>query len=156
MKVLYLAGGCFWGVQDTFLKTKGILSTESGYANSAVQNPTYKQVCTGKTGASETVKIEYDEKLIGLTDILKIFFMMIDPTTLNSQGPDYGTQYRSGIYYVEQSEASIIQQFVSQIQKEFTSKIVTEVLPLENYYPAEEYHQKYFQKNKIANTCHMK
>lgn len=153
MKEIYLAGGCFWGLQAYFDLRKGIIETVVGYANGNTENPTYEQVCTNKTGYAETVYIKYDENEITLNKILEDFWKVIDPTLLNRQGGDIGTQYRTGIYYVNDDLANI----KASVEKEalkYEKSIVTEVVPLKNFYAAEKYHQKYLEKNPNG-YCHI-
>lgn len=152
--IIYLAGGCFWGIEAYFSRLKGITSTQVGYANGKTENPTYEAVCTGETDFVETVKIEYDSDKISLNNILDNFFEIIDPTTLNKQAGDVGTQYRSGIYYINPEDKNIIQGKFKTVQEKHTAPIVTEVLPLKNFYKAEEYHQKYLDKNP-SGYCHI-
>lgn len=155
MKRIVLAGGCFWGVEAYFKRFDGILGTEVGYANGITEEPTYEDVCSGITGHAEVVDIRYDEKVISLEDILEKFFSVIDPTILNRQGPDRGTQYRTGIYFIDCGDKEIINKFILEKQKKYEDLIVTEVYPLKYYYPAEEYHQKYLTKNPNG-YCHIK
>lgn len=154
MREIYLAGGCFWGVEEYFRRINGIVETEVGYANGHTENPTYEQVCRKNTGFAETVWIKYDETIISLQEVLKRFFRIIDPTLLDRQGPDIGNQYRTGIYYVNTEDIEIIQQEIDQLATKYSEKIQTEVLPLNNYYRAEEYHQKYLFKNPNG-YCHV-
>lgn len=153
-KEIYIAGGCFWGTEHFFSLIPGVISTEVGYANSNVANPTYEQVCTGKTGASETVRIIYDQDKINLDTILKLYFLTIDPTSINRQGNDIGTQYRTGIYFVNESDAEIIDKAIDTLRKKIGKKIVIEHQPLSNFYPAEEYHQRYLYNNP-GGYCHI-
>jgi len=129
-------------------------STVAGYANSIIENPTYKEVCTGQTHAAETVKVDYDDSKIGLTDLLKLYFKSIDPVSVNKQGGDVGTQYRTGIYYTDPSDLPVIEAHVAVIQRRNTLPLAVEVKPLENFYPAEEYHQDYLYKNPNG-YCHV-
>ncbi len=154
MKNIYLAGGCFWGVDEYFSRIDGILNTESGYANGHTKNPTYEEVCSGDTGFTETVYVEYDEEIISLEEIIKILFKIIDPTQVNRQGPDLGSQYRSGIYYTDLEDKDIIEETVESLASNYDKKIVTEIKALENYYRAEEYHQDYLKKNP-GGYCHV-
>lgn len=155
MSIIYLAGGCFWGVENYFQNLKGVTDTEVGYANSKVGSPTYEMVCTGKTFSSETVKVEFNETVLPFEKLLHYFFELIDPTVLNRQGNDIGSQYRTGIYYLPENEKikDTILSFKNEIQKKYKDKIVTEILPLENFYNAEEYHQDYLIKNPNG-YCH--
>lgn len=154
MKKIYLAGGCFWGVQAYLDMKNGITKTIVGYANGNTPNPTYEDVCTNTTGYAETVYVEYDEKEISLEKVLEHFFKVIDPTSVNKQGGDCGTQYRTGIYYVDNNDIETINKFVENEQTKYDKKIVTEVEPLKNFYDAEEYHQKYLVKNPNG-YCHI-
>ena len=153
-KQIYLAGGCFWGTEAYFSKLKGVARTLCGYANGNTVNPTYEEVCHSDTGHAETVLVEYDPSVIPTEKILTEFFKTIDPTTENRQGYDIGSQYRSGIYYVDETDAPIIQSFAQKKQEEYAKPIVTEILPLIGFYPAEEYHQNYLDKNPNG-YCHV-
>lgn len=153
MNEIYLAGGCFWGVEEYFSRLDGVVETNVGYANGHKENPSYEEVCTGTTGHAETTYIKYADN-ISLGEILKKFFMIIDPTLLNRQGGDIGNQYRTGIYYIENDDKSIIDKVLKEEQKKYKVAIVTEVLPLNSYFEAEEYHQKYLKKNP-GGYCHI-
>lgn len=153
-KTIYLAGGCFWGVQAYFDKINGVLETEVGYANGKTTQPSYEQVCSGNTGFAETVKIVFDEKVINLNQILEHLFKIIDPTTINKQGADVGSQYRSGIYSNNTWDREIVSLFIKDNQPHYSKKIQVENLPLKNFYPAEDYHQKYLEKNP-GGYCHI-
>lgn len=153
-KEIYLAGGCFWGTEKYFSLIKGIVSTEVGYANGNTENPTYEDVCYRKTGHAETVKVLYNPDEISLEFILKLYFDVIDPLSKNRQGNDVGTQYRSGIYYTDDRDREIILNSIDELQKKYDRPIVIEVMPLKNYYAAEEYHQKYLDKNPNG-YCHI-
>lgn len=154
MNKLYLAGGCFWGVEEYFSRINGIVDTKVGYANSIIENPNYDLVCSGITKAAEAVEIVFDEDVIDLESILSEFFKIIDPTILNRQGNDVGTQYRTGIYYINEKDGLIINSFIKKIENNYKSKIVTEVKKIDNFYMAEEYHQKYLKKNP-SGYCHI-
>lgn len=154
MKDIYLAGGCFWGVAEYMSRIKGIVGTEVGYANGRRENPSYEQVCTGTTGHTETVHVEYDESIISLKKILKNFWHIIDPTVLNRQGPDKGTQYRTGIYYENQEDKELILKSFEEEEKKHDKAIVTEIEELKSFYRAEEYHQDYLKKNP-SGYCHI-
>lgn len=154
MKEIVLAGGCFWGVEEYFSRVDGILKTEVGYANGDTENPDYEQVCRGITGYAEAVRLEFDEKLISLSQVLGKFFKIIDPTLLNRQGPDIGHQYRTGIYYIDEDDRGLIDFDINELQKHYERPIVTEVEPLKNFYRAEEYHQDYLKKNP-GGYCHI-
>lgn len=154
MKEIVIAGGCFWGVQEYYSRLKGVESTVVGYANGITDNPTYEEVCTGKTNFVEAVYIHYDENIIPLEKIIEHLFRFIDPTSLNRQGGDIGTQYRTGVYYIDEADQAIAQQYIQSRQSEYSKPIVVEVLPLKNFYEAEEYHQKYLVKNPTG-YCHV-
>lgn len=155
MKEIVLAGGCFWGVEEFLSRIKGVTETEVGYANGRTENPTYEQVCNLNTGFAEAVYIKYDENLLSLEDLLEEYWGIVDPTVLNRQGPDVGSQYRTGIYYLDERDRDIIVKSRDNIQKSYEKKVVTEIEPLKNYYKAEEYHQKYLKKNPNG-YCHIK
>jgi peptide methionine sulfoxide reductase msrA/msrB len=153
-QVIYLAGGCFWGVEAFISRLKGVNQTEVGYANGHDLAPSYEKVCTGKTGHAETVKATYNPEIIALEEILERFFMIIDPYTLNRQGADVGTQYRTGIYWQEASQKDTVIRFLREKQKETSKRIVVEARPIGNFYPAETYHQKYLERNP-EGYCHV-
>ncbi len=146
MEIAVLALGCFWGPEIKFSKIDGIIKTEVGYCGGNSPNTTYKEVCTGNTNHAEVVKLEYDEKVIDYEKILKIFFQIHDPTTLNSQGPDIGTQYRSEIFYLNNKQKIIAEKVLNSENEKLSGKIVTKISLLKNYCTAEEYHQKYLEK----------
>lgn len=154
MKEIYLAGGCFWGLQAYFDLKDGINESEVGYANGNTKEPTYEQVCTNNTGYAETVRIKYDDDKISLERVLELFWKVIDPTSLNKQGGDRGTQYRTGIYFTDDKDEAIINESVQNEAKKYSKKIFTEVEKLKNFYSAEEYHQKYLEKNPNG-YCHI-
>lgn len=154
IKEIYLAGGCFWGTEHYFKMIKGVLSTEVGYANSIVESPSYEMVCKGDTMAAETVHIRYDVSLISLEMLLNMYFASIDPISVNKQGHDVGLQYRTGIYYTDQNDVAIINKILHEQQKNYLEEIVVEVIPLKNFYAAEEYHQDYLDKNP-GGYCHL-
>lgn len=154
MKEIYLAGGCFWGLQAYMDLRKGIVETVVGYANGNTENPTYKQVCTNTTGYAETVHIKYDENIITLEKILQDFWKVIDPTLMNRQGGDVGTQYRTGIYYTNDEDLTVINKSMDLEREKYNKPIVTELEILKKFYPAEEYHQKYLEKNPDG-YCHI-
>ena len=160
MKVLELAtfgNGCFWCTEAIFEQLKGVSKVESGYAGGKVKNPTYKEVCTGNTGHAEVIQLTYDPKVINYREILDVFFNTHDPTTLNRQGADVGTQYRSVIFYHNDSQKEEAENMIAALEKEkvFDSKIVTEVTAINNYYVAESYHQDYYNNNKNQGYCRM-
>ena len=146
MEIAVLALGCFWGPEIKFSKIEGIIKTEVGYCGGNSSVTTYKEVCTGNTNHAEVVKLEYDEKTITYEKILKIFFKIHDPTTLNSQGPDFGTQYRSEIFYLNDNQKKIAEKVLNDVNERLSGKVVTKISLLKNYCPAEEYHQKYLEK----------
>ena len=140
---IYLAGGCFWGTEHFLKQIRGVESTEVGYANSIINQPTYQQVCSGETNAAETVKVVYDPETVNLSLLLELYFKTIDPTSLNRQGNDRGTQYRTGIYYTNKADIAVINQAVRALADQYKNPIAIEVKPLTNFYPAENYHQDY-------------
>ena len=146
MEIAVLALGCFWGPEIKFSKIEGIMKTEVGYCGGNSPTTTYKEVCTGNTNHAEVVKLDFDEKTITYEKILKIFFQIHDPTTLNSQGPDFGTQYRSEIFYLNDNQKKIAEKVLKDINERLSGKVVTKISLLKNYCPAEEYHQKYLEK----------
>ena len=150
-----LAGGCFWCLEAVYDEVKGVLSVESGYANGHVKNPSYRAVCNGDTGHAEVVQIKFDPSVITFRDLLNIFFVIHDPTTLNRQGADAGTQYRSGIYYHTTQQKEIAEQTIRELeaQKVWGNPIVTEVEPIKDFYIAEDYHQEYFANNPNQPYC---
>ncbi|WP_251212487.1 peptide-methionine (S)-S-oxide reductase MsrA [Adlercreutzia murintestinalis] len=151
---LYVAGGCFWGTQAYLEKLPGVLATQVGYANSAVDDPTYEDVCTGDTGAAECVRVRYDSDVIGLSLLVEAFLRTIDPTSLNRQGNDCGTQYRSGIYWTDDDDAFIVRSILAEMRYRSGADIVVEAEPLGNFWPAERYHQDYLKKNP-GGYCHV-
>ena len=146
MEIAVLALGCFWGPEIKFSKIDGIIKTEVGYCGGNSSMTTYKEVCTGNTNHAEVVKLDFDEKIISYEKILKIFFQIHDPTTLNSQGPDFGTQYRSEIFYLNDNQKMIAEKVLNEVNERLSGKVVTKISLLKNYCPAEEYHQKYLEK----------
>ena len=146
MEIAVLALGCFWGPEIKFSKIEGVIKTEVGYCGGNSPNTTYKEVCTGKTNHAEVVKLDFDEKIITYEKILKIFFQIHDPTTLNSQGPDFGTQYRSEIFYLNDNQKMIAEKVLNEVNERLSGNVVTKISLLKNYCPAEEYHQKYLEK----------
>jgi peptide-methionine (S)-S-oxide reductase len=155
MKKIVLAGGCFWGVEEFISRIDGIVETKVGYANGTTTNPTYEEVCSGSTGHTEACYITYDETKISLTTLLDKYWEIIDPTSFNRQGNDIGSQYRTGIYYIDENDKDLIIQSKASLQKNYTKDVVTEVKPLKGFYAAEEYHQKYLKKNPNG-YCHIK
>ena len=154
LKEIYLAGGCFWGVEAFMARIPGVADTEVGYANGRTENPTYEQVCRENTGHAETVRVHYDPAKIALEKLLQAYFTIIDPTSRNRQGNDVGSQYRTGIYYVNPEDREIARMVIEQEQKAYSRSIAVELEPLANYYPAEEYHQDYLEKNPHG-YCHI-
>ena len=149
------AGGCFWCTEAVYAEIKGVKSVTSGYIGGKVPNPTYKQVCTGLTGHAEAVEIEYDPTLVPYEKLLEVFFSTHDPTTLNRQGADAGTQYRSGVFYHDQAQKETAEQVIAKLDasKVFPKRIVTEVTEASRFYPAEDYHQNYFALNPLQPYC---
>ena len=154
IKELYLAGGCFWGTEHYFKQIRGVISTEAGYANGNTLNPTYEEVYTDTTGFAECVKICYDSDIVELRLLLEMFFRSIDPTSLNRQGNDVGTRYRTGIYYTYVDDLATIEEVYNDIQRIIGEELMVELEPLRSFYPAEEYHQDYLDKNP-AGYCHI-
>ena len=150
-----LAGGCFWCVEAVYLRMKGVQSSVSGYSNGTVKNPTYKEVCTGTTGHAEVIQITFDKTQTSLEDILAVFFAVHDPTTLNRQGDDVGTQYRSAVFYRNEEQKQAAENAIKKLTEEqvYPNKIVTEVTPLANFYKAEDYHQDYYANNPQNPYC---
>ena len=154
MKEIYLAGGCFWGTEHFFKQIRGVIETEVGFANGHTENPTYQEVYTDKTGFAETVLVKYNPDEVSLEFLLQMYFVAIDPTSLNKQGHDEGTRYRTGIYYTDSSDIAIINKVYEAEQQKYSQPFAVERLPLENYYPAEDYHQDYLDKNPDG-YCHL-
>ena len=151
---IYFAGGCFWGVEEYFSRIPGVQDVTVGYANGETKNPTYEQVCTGKTGYAEAVHVVYDPQRVSLKTLAEQFFKVIDPVSVNRQGNDRGSQYRTGMYYVQEADKPILEAVIAAEQKKYTKAIVVELRPLANYYLAEEYHQDYLKKNP-GGYCHI-
>ena len=154
MKEIYLAGGCFWGVEEYISRIECVVDTEVGYANGRRENPSYEQVCTGTTGHTETTYVKFDEDLISLEELLSKFWHIIDPTVLNRQGPDRGSQYRTGIYYVDEDDKTVIYKTLEEQKQRYNEPIVTEIESLKSFFKAEEYHQDYLKKNP-GGYCHI-
>ena len=154
-QVLVLGGGCFWCTESVYKEVQGVTDVESGYSNGQVKQPTYEQVCSGTTGHSEVVRLEYDPALISTREILEIFFVVHDATTLNRQGNDVGTQYRSGIYFTTDEQRETARALLDELAHDnaFGRPVVTELMPLENYWPAEDYHQDFFERNPHQGYC---
>lgn len=154
-ETIVLAGGCFWCTEAVFVRVKGVLDVESGYSNGHVPQPSYEAVCSGQTGHAEVVKLAFDPTVIGLRQLLHIFFAIHDPTTPNRQGHDVGSQYRSGIYCTTPEQERVARHVIAELQAEevFDAPIVTEVQPLHHYWPAEDYHQDFFARNPTQGYC---
>lgn len=150
-----LGGGCFWCLEAVFLEVNGVQQVVSGYAGGDTENPTYKQICTGTTGHAEVVQVTFDPQVIPYLGILEVLFSIHDPTTLNRQGADIGSQYRSVILYHSQAQYETAKEFIGQLTSAgiWDDPIVTELIPLDDFYPAEEYHQRYFEKNPYQGYC---
>ena len=153
MKTIYLAGGCFWGMEKAICLLDGVVNTTVGYANGHVDNPDYKQVCSDTTGHRETVKVEYDENILDLNKILGAYFICVDPTMQNQQGHDVGSQYQVGVYYVDEETFQFCQNYFEQ-EKQKHKKFFVELEKLKNFWEGEEYHQKYLDKNP-SGYCHI-
>ncbi len=155
LELITLGAGCFWCTEAVFQRLKGVVSVISGYSNGIIENPSYREICTGTTGHAEVVQVYYDPKIISLHKILEIFFATHDPTTLNKQGADTGPQYRSAIYYTTEDQEKVITELVNQLNESgvFGKRIVTEIAPLLSFYPAENYHQDYFNLNGNQPYC---
>ena len=154
LDTIYLAGGCFWGTEHFMKQIPGVVDVEAGYANSDVPNPTYREVCTGKTGAAETVRVVYDADSVTLPFLLNLYYQTIDPTSLNRQGNDRGTQYRTGIYYSNDKQAPIVAQSLEALQAEYSQPLAIEAGRIRNFYEAEDYHQDYLDNNP-GGYCHI-
>ncbi len=154
-QTITLGGGCFWCLEAVYVNVRGVLDVESGYSNGHVLQPSYEQVCSGNTGHNEVVRLVFDPQIISLREILEIFFVIHDPTTLNAQGNDRGTQYRSGIYFSSAEQQAVAQQVIHELVASTPGgrKVVTEVLPLDNYWPAEDYHQDFFARHPTQGYC---
>ena len=155
LQTITLGGGCFWCTEAVYVQVKGVVDVESGYCNGHVQQPSYEDVCTGRTGHNEVVKLVYDPAQISTREVLEIFFVIHDPTTLNRQGNDTGTQYRSGIYFSTPEQKSVALEVIAEMQNSgtYSRTIVTEVVALDNYWPAEDYHQDFFARNPHQGYC---
>lgn len=154
MTTIYLAGGCFWGTQHLMRQVRGVVSTRCGYANGCGVKPTYEEVYTDLTGYAECVEVVFDEGVLTLATLLRLFFRSIDPLSLNRQGGDVGTRYRTGIYYTNEALVAEIQDVYEEVQSQYTQPMAVELEPLKNFFPAEEYHQDYLVKNP-AGYCHI-
>lgn len=154
MRKIYLAGGCFWGIQGYFTRVAGVLESSVGYANSRIANPSYELVCSGISGAVEALELVYDEKRLGLSEIVDRLLSIIDPSALNYQANDIGTQYRNGVYYLQEGDEAVIKERIHAWEQRSGRKAVTEILPLQNFYLAESYHQNHLQANPHG-YCHI-
>jgi len=156
-EVATIAGGCFWCIEEIFREINGVENVVSGYTGSTTVNPTYEQVCTGKTGHAESVQVRFNPSKLSYREILEIFFSVHDPTTLNRQGADMGTQYRSAIFYHNDQQKRVAEELIRKLSKAnlWSEPIVTQVIPLDKFYPAEEYHQEYFSRHPEQAYCQM-
>ncbi|MDO4720853.1 MAG: peptide-methionine (S)-S-oxide reductase MsrA [Peptostreptococcaceae bacterium] len=154
VREIYLAGGCFWGLEAYMQRTEGVLDAVCGYANGKFEHPTYQEVCTGETGFAETVRVQYDPQRTELYTLLRHFMRVIDPTSLNRQGMDIGSQYRTGIYYTDTADRAVADRIIEEAKAKYEKEILVEVTPLQNFYEAEEYHQNYLEKNP-QGYCHI-
>ncbi|MBQ2242800.1 MAG: peptide-methionine (S)-S-oxide reductase MsrA [Bacteroidales bacterium] len=154
MKEIYFAGGCFWGTEHYFKQIKGVVETAVGYANGHTTDPTYQEVYTDATGYAETVKVVYDPQLISLELLADLYFHSIDPLSLNKQGEDVGTRYRTGIYYTDQEDLPVLKKVYDQVASQYDTPLAVELEPLRNFYTGEEYHQDYLDKNPTG-YCHL-
>ncbi len=154
-EVIVLGGGCFWCTEAVYVRVRGVTDVESGYCNGQIERPSYEQVCTGRTGHNEVVRLTYDPAQVTLRQLLEIFFVVHDPTQLNRQGHDVGTQYRSGIYFTSEAQKDVADGLIREMSQDkvFGAPIVTEVQPLSNYWPAEDYHQDFFERNPTQGYC---
>jgi peptide-methionine (S)-S-oxide reductase len=156
-EVATLGGGCFWCTEAVFTELKGVERVDSGYAGGSTPNPSYEQVCTGRTGHAEVVQVTFDPRVLSFHDLLTVFFTVHDPTSLNRQGADVGTQYRSVVFYHDETQKATVQQVIGELEtaKLWRKKVVTEVAPFTAFYPAEEYHRDYFRRNPTGGYCQM-
>ena len=152
-QTITLGGGCFWCVEAVYEKVRGVTAVESGYCNGTTPNPSYEQVCSGRTGHAEVVRVTFDPQEITLREVLEIFFVVHDPTTLNRQGNDVGTQYRSGIYFRDAEQVRIAREVLAEVNAHHGGRAVTELLPETNYSRAEDYHQHYFENHPTQGYC---
>ncbi len=153
-KQIYFAGGCFWGTEHFFKQINGVVATETGFANGDTMNPTYEEVYSDTTGYAETVHVTYDADIVSLELLLRMFFAAIDPTSLNKQGHDEGTRYRTGIYYTDATDLPLIERIFAEQQSKYAQPLVVEKQPLKNFFPADEYHQDYLDKHPDG-YCHL-
>ena len=154
MREIYFAGGCFWGTQHYFKQIRGVMEAETGYANGQVENPSYEEVYTDTTGYAETVKVVYDASVVSLRLLVELYFKSIDPVSLNRQGGDSGTRYRTGIYYTSEDDLATVESVCREVAARYSEPLAVEVGPLRNFYAAEEYHQNYLDKNP-SGYCHI-
>ena len=154
LKEIYLAGGCFWGTEHYLKQVRGVVETEVGFANGHLENPSYRQVKSGGTGFAETVHVKYDPSVVSLDLLLDLYFRSVDPLSLNKQGEDEGTQYRTGVYYTDPADLQVIDKAFSAVEESVGRPLAVEKLPLQNFFTAEEYHQDYLDKNP-AGYCHL-
>jgi len=153
IETITLGGGCFWCLEAVYEQVDGVQSVQSGYSNGHAREPSYQQVCAGDTGHAEVVRVQFDNATISLRELLEIFFAIHDPTTLNRQGNDVGPQYRSGIYYHDAPQREVAQAVIDEANVELKGRVVTELKPVDNYWPAEDYHQHYFERNPNQGYC---
>lgn len=155
MQTITLGGGCFWCTEAVYVQVRGVVDVESGYGNGHAERPSYEQVCTGTTGHNEVVKLTYDPAQISTREVLEIFFVIHDPTTLNRQGNDVGTQYRSGVYFSTPEQEAVAREVIAEMAASgvYSRPIITEVAPVANYWPAEAYHQDFFERNPDQSYC---
>ena len=153
IETITLGGGCFWCVEAVYEQVDGVVAVESGYSNGHVKEPSYEQVCEGTTGHAEVVRVQFENAKITLREVLEIFFAVHDSTTLNRQGNDVGPQYRSGIYFHEPAQRAVAQAVIDEVNQAIGGRVVTELAPLDNYWPAEAYHQHYFDRNPNQGYC---
>ena len=153
LQVITLAGGCFWCIEAVFSELKGVVKAESGYSGGTVAKPSYEEVCSGETGHAEAVQITFDPRAISLGEILEVFFSVHDPTTLNRQGADVGEQYRSAIFYRNEAQKKAAEEAIRNASKEYSSPVVTQLVPFKEFYKAEDYHQEYYKYNSSQPYC---
>ena len=153
-KDIYLAGGCFWGTEHYFKQVEGVVETEVGFANGHTENPTYEEVYTDETGYAETVHVKYNPEVVSLRFLLQLYFKAIDPVSLNKQGHDEGTRYRTGIYYTESADLPVVNEVFDEVQRHYVQPLAVERQPLERFFAADEYHQDYLEKNPTG-YCHL-
>ena len=153
-KTIYIAGGCFWGLEKYFTCINGVKETCVGYANGSTANPSYEEVCSHTTGHAEAVRVTYEDNEVKLAQLLDLFYQVIDPTAVNRQGADRGPQYRTGIYYTDSADRAVIEESLAWLQREYEQPVAVEAVPLANFYPAEDYHQRYLDKNP-QGYCHI-